>query len=193
MSQYVKLQQVMVNGVVIKMGGNRIRGHIIGRMLHRGEGVNILAYGQHHDPSRMLAGTAPDPGTARGDPVYLTATLVDTLLLKVPLHIAESRLVCQGGNGTGPEGLSCTEDHLCIFVGLGLVFPGEIQVDIRLFVPLESQEGLEGNVKSLLVQGCPAYRTGPIRHVDTGLAGIGLHLITVKVHIMAFTAVIMGT
>ena len=41
--QEYRLQQVMVNGMVIKVCGYGIRGHIVGGMLHRGEGVDILS------------------------------------------------------------------------------------------------------------------------------------------------------
>lgn len=36
-SQYIQLQQVVVNGMVVKMGGDRGGGHIVGRVLHRGK------------------------------------------------------------------------------------------------------------------------------------------------------------
>ena len=39
-SQNIQLQQVVVNGMVIKMGGHNIRRHIVGRMLHRGKGMD---------------------------------------------------------------------------------------------------------------------------------------------------------
>ncbi len=33
---------------------------------------------------------------------------------------------------------------------IGLILSGEVQVDIRLLISLESKEGLKGNVKALL-------------------------------------------
>ena len=37
MAQDVKLQQVVVNGMVVKVGGDDVCRHIIGRMLYRGK------------------------------------------------------------------------------------------------------------------------------------------------------------
>ena len=74
---------------------------------------------------------------------------------------------------------------------LGLVLTGEVQVDIRLFVSLESQESLERNIKSVLVKLFSAHRAQLVRHIDSRLTGIGLDFITVKIHIMTLTAIIM--
>ena len=60
------------------------------------------------------------------------------VFLKVVLHITKCRLIRQSGNGSRPEGLACAEDHLRVLVGVGLVFPGEIQINIRLLVPLKT-------------------------------------------------------
>ncbi len=106
-------------------------------------------------------------------------------LFIVIFHIAEGRLIRQRTDGSCPEGLSCTENNLRIFVGLTLVITGEVQVDIRLLVSLKSQEGLKGNIKSLLLSAfcrtpgspCPAYRSPPSR--------ISFHILRVKVTVMA--------
>ena len=44
-SENIQLQQVVVDGVVIKMGRDDVRGHIVGRMLHRRKGMDLLARG----------------------------------------------------------------------------------------------------------------------------------------------------
>ncbi len=43
MPQDIKLQQVVVNGMVVKMGGHDIRIHVVRRMLHRRKGINLLS------------------------------------------------------------------------------------------------------------------------------------------------------
>ena len=83
MSQYIQLQQVVIDGMVVKMGGNNIGCRIIGRMLHRSEGIDFLSVGQHDDASRVLAGGAAYPYAACHDPVDLAVALVDAPLLKV--------------------------------------------------------------------------------------------------------------
>ena len=140
----------------------------------------------------MLTGTASYSGTSGSNTVNLTGPLVNATFFKIILHVTEGRLIRQGCNGSGTEGLSRAEDNLSIFMRLGLVLTGEIQVDIRLLVSLESQERLKRNIKSVLVKLFSAHRTYLVRHIDSRLTGIGLNLITVKVHIMAFAAIIMG-
>ena len=125
MSQNIQLQQVMVNGVIIKMGSDDICVGIIGRMLHRSKGINVFPVRQDDDPSRMLSGTPADSRTSLDDPVNLTVPLSLTPFLIIILHIAKCRLVRQSGDGPCPEGLSGTKDHLCILVGAALIVPGK--------------------------------------------------------------------
>ena len=151
MSQNIQLQQVMVDGMVVKVCGYGIRGHIIRRMLYRGEGVNILPQRQYNNTAGMLTSTSPHSGTSGSDTVDLAGPLMNATFFKIILHITESGLVRQGCNGSGTESLSCAEDNLRVFMRLGLVITGEIQVDIRLLVSLETKERLERNIKSFLI------------------------------------------
>ena len=117
-SQNVQLQQVVVDGVVIKMGGNDVRGHIVGGMLNGSKGVNLLPVGQYHDTARMLARRAAHTHAALDDPIDLAVSLVLSPLLVIIFHITKSRLVRQCSDGPRPEGLACTENDLRILMGL---------------------------------------------------------------------------
>ena len=44
-------------------------------------------------------------------------------------------------------------------MGLGLIFTREVQVDIRLFIAVEAQEGFEGDIVTIPVHGSAAVRT----------------------------------
>ena len=193
MSQYIQFQQVVVNGVVIKVGRHRAGGHIIGRMLNGGEGVDVLPVGQNDDTARMLARGSSNPHTALDNPVNLTVALPVSPLLIVILHIAVSRLVRQRTDGARPVGLSFSKDNLRVVVGLTLVLTGEVQVDIRLLVSLEAQEGLKGDIVPVLHKRLPADRTQLIRHITAGHTGEFLHVLRVKVGVMTFGTVVMGT
>ena len=137
-SQNIQLQKVMIDGVIVKVGGDGIRGHIVGGMLHRREGIDILSQGQHDDSSGMLTGSSSDTHTTCYDSIDLAGTLCLASLFKIFLDITEGCLICKGADGAGTEGLSCSEDHLCVFVRFGLILTGEIQVDIRLLVSLKA-------------------------------------------------------
>ena len=173
------------------MCGHDVCGHIICRMLHRSKFIDIMSVGQHHDPARMLARASAHSGTALADPLDLTFPLPLVLLLIIPAHISVGRLVRQRADGPGLEGIAFPEQHLRILVGLGLVVPGEIQVDIRLLIPLETQERLERNVISVFDKLCPAVRADLIRHIEAAASGIGLHLLRLKLAVMAVFAVIV--
>ena len=189
----VQLEQVMINGMVIKMGSHDVCRHIVRRMLHRRKGIDILSDGQNHDTAGMLPRTSAHPRHPHGEPLYLALAAVFLSFLEIIFHIAESRLVRQRCDGSRPVCLAGAEDDLRIFVGLGLVLSGEIQINIRLLISLEAQEGLKGDIKSVFVQFFPAHRTVFIRHVNPGLTGICFHVFALKIHIMTLTAIIMGT
>jgi len=192
-SQNIQLQQVMVDGMVVKVCGYGIRGHIIRRMLYRGEGVNILPQRQYNDTAGMLTGTSPHSGTSGSDTVDLAGPLMNATFFKIILHITESSLIRQGCNGSGTESLSCAEDNLRVFMRLGLVLTGEVQVDIRLLISLESQERLERNIKAILMKFLSTHRADLVRHIDSRFTGVGFDLFTVEIHIMTLAAIIMGT
>ena len=178
--------------MIVKVRRDDIRLHVVGRMLHRRERVDVLAEGQHHNAAGMLARAPADTGDALRQPLHLALAPVPSPLLEIILHITESGLVRQGGDGARPEGLARAEDDLRVLMGLGLVLAGEVQVDVRLLVPFEAQEGLERDVEAVLVEHLPADRTLLVRHVHPRLARVGLHVILLEVHIMALTTVIVG-
>ena len=125
-SENIKLQQVVVDGVVIEMRRDRLRRHIIRRMLYRGKRIDHLAERQNNDTSRMLSRCTPDADTSLNDPVDLTISLSLSMLLKIIFHISVGRLICQSTDGTRTERLSFTEDNLRVIMGAALVFTGEV-------------------------------------------------------------------
>ena len=94
----------------------------------------------------MLTGTASYSGTSGSNTVDLTGPLMNATFFKIILHITESGLVRQGCNGSGTKSLTRAEDNLRVFMRLGLVLTGEVQVDIRLLISLKSQECFKRDV-----------------------------------------------
>ena len=117
----------------------------------------------------MLTGSTTHTDTALHDPVDLTIPFGNTTFLIIMLHISECRFIRKRSNRSCTKCLTVTENNLCILVCFTLIIAREIQVDIRLFVSLESKERLERNIKSrFFLAACrssgrrrPAYR---IRH-----------------------------
>ena len=141
----------------------------------------------------MLTSTSPHSGTSGSDTVDLAGPLMNATFFKIILHITESSLIRQGCNGSGTESLSCAEDNLRVFMRLGLVLTGEVQVDIRLLISLESQERLERNIEAILMKLLSTHRADLVRHIDSRFTGVGFDLFTVEIHIMTLAAIIMGT
>ena len=73
-------------------------------------------------------------------------------------------------------------------MGHGLVFAGEVQVDVRHLVALEAQEGFKGNVEPVLHQGIAADGTLFVRQVHTD-GVLGRH---VEVRLAAGFAAVVG-
>ena len=126
MSQDIQLQQVVVNGVIVKVCRNRGGGHVIGRVLDRREGVDLLPQGKHDDSARVLSRGPAHAHTALDDAVDLTVALAAAPLLIIFLHVTVGRLVRQGADGARPEGLALAENNLRVVVGLTLIFTGEV-------------------------------------------------------------------
>ena len=121
MAQDIQLQQVVIDLMIVKMRRDGIL--ILRGMLNRREGVDLLPVGKNNDAARMLPCRLAHVYAAVRDPDHLRRPLVFPVILKILFHISERRLVRDARNRAGPEGLSGPEDHLRIFVGLGLIFP----------------------------------------------------------------------
>ena len=74
----------------------------------------------------MLSRCTPDADTSLNDPVDLTISLSLSMLLKIILHIAVGRLICQSTDGSRAERLSFPEDNLRVVMGTALVLTGEV-------------------------------------------------------------------
>ena len=190
-SQNIQFQKVSVNGMVVEMCGDDIAVLIICRMLHRREFFDFLSFGEDDDASWVLARSPADAGTSLNDPVDLAVSLMLSSLLKVIFYIAVSRLFRQGTDGSGLEGLPFSEDHLCIFMGVRLIFPGKVQVDIGFLISLESQESLKRDIKTFFFHFCSTVRTVPVRHVAAGHTAEFLHFRRIKVTVFALRTDIM--
>ena len=134
-------------------------------MLHRAEVLHILVVRDHHQAAGVLAGGAADAHTAQGQAVFLRPAGHDAVLLQILLHEAVGSLFRQRTDGTRSEHLGLTEHFDGVTVSPGLIFAGEVQVDIRHLAAAEAQEGLKGDVKAVLDVLRTADGTDLIRHI----------------------------
>ena len=190
-SQNVELQQVVVNGMIVKMRCDNRRCHIVGRVLHRRKRIDLLSERKNHDAAGVLTGRSPHTDAPSGKPLDFTLSLADASVLTVAKRIAVGCLVGDRRNGARLEGLLMAENNLRIGMRLGLVLSREVQVDIRLLVSLEAKEGLKRNVKAGTGQRLPAVRAVLLRHIHAAFPRIGFYLLGIKIRIMARLTVVM--
>ena len=153
------------------MGGDDISSHIIGRMLHRCKGVNILSKRQYNDTAWMLTRTSAHACAARCQTHHLCRPFMDVSLFKIIFHISKSCLIRYRTHCTGTECLTCPKNHFGISMGFTLVFPGKVQINIRLLVSFKSKERLKRNVKSVFLHWFATLWTNFIRHITSGASG----------------------
>ena len=136
----------------------------------------------------MLAGGPPDPGAAQGQTVLLCLGHLETPGGQILLHVAVGGLLRHGTDGAGPEDVALPEELKGVLVGVGLVLPGEVQVDVGDLLAPVAQEGLKGDVEPILHVLCAAdgaHGVGHVRPAAVGLPGG-------EVRVLALGAAVMG-
>ena len=147
MSENIELQEVVVDGMVVKMRRYNIRCHIVCRVLHRCERINLLAKRQNDNTARMLPRCPSHAGTSFYDTVDLAGTLPLAAFFVIIFHVTKCRLLGKRTDCSGTVSLAFSENNLGIAVSISLIITGEIQVDIRLFVSLKSKECFEASLR----------------------------------------------
>ena len=165
-TQLVQLQKVGLHAVIFKMRCDNVAVGIIRRVLHRAEIRHVLVLRHHHKAAGVLAGGALHAHKPQRQTVLLRLCHGHVPLFKVFFHIAVGGLFRQSADGSGSEHMVRAEKLLGIFVGLGLIFAGEIEVDIwGLFISREAQKGLKRYVEAVLAHFRAAVRAVFVRHI----------------------------
>ena len=170
------------------MGGDGVGIVGVCRVLHRAEILHILVVRDHHQAAGVLARGTADAHAAQGQAVFLRPAGHDAVFLQILLHKAVGRLFRQSTDGTRTEYLGLTEHFNGVTVSPGLIFAGEVQVDIRHLAAAEAQEGLKGDVKAVLDVLRTADGTDLIRHIRAAAVAAVQDEFTV----LAFGAAVVG-
>ena len=168
MPQNIHFQNIIVDRVEIKVGSFPGGVLVIGRILNRGEIVNIHIIGHNNNPRRVLTGRPFDPSCALGETVLLSSPELNIVIPLESLNITIGSLIGHRSNRPGPENVLLADQYLHVVVGDWLVVSGEVQVDIRHLVSFESQEGLERNIVTVLHQQGPTLRALLLWQVKAG-------------------------
>ena len=133
--------------------------------------MNISALGYDYDTARVLTCGTLDTGTTHKQPLCLSLGNVDTLFFKVFHNIAVCSFLRYSAYCTCTEYVPCTKKLFYVFMCSRLIVTGEVKVDIRLLVSVETKEGLERYIVAVLYHRCTAYRTILILHIISATYG----------------------
>ncbi|MPM32960.1 hypothetical protein SDC9_79527 [bioreactor metagenome] len=154
----------------IEVRGNRVLIRFICGILNRRIVKDVVLLGDDDNPARMLA---------RGD-LDILAALCNAFLLRAAQHLPRLFLIDadivkrstlrNAADCSRAERMPAAEHLLDVFMRNGLVFAGEVKIDIRRLVAVEAQKHLKRDIKSHLIIAAAADGAILIRHVDA--AGI---------------------
>ena len=126
MPQNIQFQKVVVNLMVVKVGGNNGTFRIIGRMLYRRKGIDILSVGKHHNTAGMLSGGSSDSGDSRYQTIQLRSSLLFSPLFIKFLNHTIGGFFSQSTDSSRLVGIFLSENGSGISMSSGLIFSGEV-------------------------------------------------------------------
>ena len=144
---------------------------VIRRVLDGRELINLMIVRHNDHAARMLAGGALDAGAAARKPLLLSFVQNQAPFLRIFFHEAIGRFFRHRGDCAGLEHILRAEQLLRIAVGLRLELAGEVQVDIRLLIAVEAEEGLERDFMPVTLHRDAAVRAILGRQVVAGADG----------------------
>ena len=171
MTQDIEFEDIFIDIVEVEVGGLPGSSVVIGRILNRSKVIDIHIIWNNNDTTRVLTSCPFDPSRSSSQALHFH------ILIKlpiVPLIATDKAIGCFGSNGTYgtcPKGIFFPENIPDIQMGIGLVISREVQIDIGHLVPIETKEGLKGNVLAILIIGMATLFTLFIRHIETRTIG----------------------
>ena len=141
----------------------------VGGILHGAEVRYQFALGKNDHAARMLTGGPLHAHQLEYDVFLHGGGHLRAGVVKVFHDEAVGCLALESSDCAGAVNVLDAEKPFRVAVGLGLVFAGEVKVDIRSLVALVAHEGLEGNVKAEALHRFAANGTLPRRQVDADL------------------------
>ena len=148
-AQLVQLEQGVVQILKLEMGGQQTARHVICRVLDGAEIVDLVGVRHNHHAAGVLTGGALDAGAAQRQAVFLGVVHGALPLVQIFFNVAVGRFILNTGHRTGLEHVGLAEQFLGVAVHIRLVLAGEVQVDIRFLIAVETEEGLEGDVVAI--------------------------------------------
>ena len=167
MAELIELEEVCLHAVIFKMCGDYIAVRVVRRVLRGAEVRHVHVLRDDDKTAGVLAGRALDADKPLSETVLLGLGGLHTVLLKVFLDIAVGGLLGEGADRPGAEDVIRTEEDFGVFMRLGLVFTGEVKVDIRFLCTTKSKECFKRNFQAILMKFFSTVWTYCIRQVKS--------------------------
>ena len=149
----------------VKVGGLPLSCHIVSWILDRCKVINIHVVRDYNDSARVLSSRPLDSSGSLRQTLNFGVSVELPIVALVALDKSISRLSRNGTNGSSPKCILLTKNITHIQVSARLIFPREVQINIRYLVPVKSKEGLKRNILTILAQLVTTFWTVLIRHI----------------------------
>ena len=167
-SELVELEYRIVQIRELEVRGYNVGIRVICGMLYRCEVIDIVLRGYNYDTSGMLTCSTLDTDESGHHMRELSLRYLYLSLLEVLVYVAPRRLICESTDSARAEHVSLTEELLGVLVDSALYVTREVKVDIGRLVTLKSEEGLKGDIVSVLIHPLAALGTLFVRQVKAG-------------------------
>ena len=164
----------MIQIVVTKMRCAHITFHIVRRILDGRNIRNVHLLWHNHQTACMLPRCAfrPFHGVLQGADTRSGKMLLFFRHIRLLQVFPNKPIGCfflNTGNRSGTKHFSFSKKLFGIFMNGGHIYTGKIQVDIRFFIPVKTQEHFKRNRMSVAIHRGIAVRTFFRRQVKSGL------------------------
>ena len=166
MAQLIQLEQRIVQVFKFKVGRQQTALDVVRRVLDGAEVVNVEGIRHNDHATGVLTRRALDAGAAHNKAVFLGAVDGLAALLEVFFDVAVGGLILQTGDRARLEHVFLAEQFLGVAVDVGLIHAREVQVNIRLLVAVEAEEGLKRDVVALDDHRLAADRASLVGQVE---------------------------
>ncbi|MNI39102.1 hypothetical protein D3C73_932750 [compost metagenome] len=167
MTQNIKLEQVGIKGMIIKMSSHPFRACIVRRILNRRNIFNLDIIRHNNYSARMLSCTSLHPGAAGRKTIKLGTPPMLVMLLLVFLGKAKCCFLGNCPDRPCAEHIFLAKHNLGEIVGLRLIFTGKVKIDIGHLIPLKTKKGFKRNILSFSFKLMATIWTILIRQVKS--------------------------
>ena len=152
------------------MRDDRVGVGFVRRVADRAEFIDFLALRHDNQPAGVLAGRPFDADAPGCNARFIRFGEFFARFFLIAFDIAVCRRLCDGRNRPCAEDVVFAEQLDRVLMGFGLVFARKVQVDIRVLVAVETEEGRKRDVVAVFNHMGAAVRTILVGHVRPAVA-----------------------